>query len=403
MADVVIEDAAVSYIHFVARRAGVFWTSFRVGYLIYADSLYDLKYKKTTDGGATWGSAINIRTGRVVDFDCWADWQTAGDAGTKIHIAYLDTDTDDVRYVYLDTSNDTIGGDDLIEACQGSGELDLSYGTIYHWLSITKTRGGNLAVVLRYTDSLAALFYGFYTSPDGDTWTSENTLWEAAKDYVLLFPSNEADNQDIWAIFWDIDANEISLKTYDDSGNSWSEQLISASMADTSYKQMGGAIRLSDGHLIFAAWSEYSAATADLMVWDINGAGSITAKTNVITDTNEYFLASVFINQVNGDIYVAYAGGTDTTTLVAVFYQKSVDGGANWGGQTALQADVEDDEKWISAGAMKASWGGKFQPVWFNDDLNDLFTNIDNGISIMPTSYAVADGDLIGIGIIRKS
>ncbi|GAH63943.1 unnamed protein product, partial [marine sediment metagenome] len=103
------------------------------------------------------------------------------------------------------------------------------------------------------------------------------------------------------------------------------------------------------------------------------------------------------------DIYVAYTGGTDTTSLVAAFYQKSVDGGASWGGQAALQADVEDDERWISAGAMKASWGGKFQPFWFNDDLNDLFTNTDNGVLIWAVSLPVADGDLIGIGIIRKS
>ncbi len=403
MADVVIEDAASSFVYALAKRSGIFWTSLTVGYVIYSDSLFDLTYRKTVDGGATWGGAVNIRTGRVIKYDCWADWQTVSDAGTKIHIAYLDTDTDDIRYVYLDTSDDSIGGDVLIEACQGTGAFDVSYGVSYHGLSITKTRGGNLAVALRYTDDGAAVFYGFYTSPDATTWTSKTAPWEADADYILLFPGNEADNQDIWATFWDVDAQEISLKTYDDSGNSWSEQLISASMSSAVYLQMGGAIRLSDGHLIFAAWNIYSAATADLMTWDINGAGSITAKTNVITDTNEYFLVSVFINQVNDDIYVAYTGGTDTTSLVAAFYQKSVDGGASWGGQAALQADVEDDERWISAGAMKASWGGKFQPFWFNDDLNDLFTNTDNGVLIWAVSLPVADGDLIGIGIIRKS
>ncbi|GAI44710.1 unnamed protein product, partial [marine sediment metagenome] len=237
-------------------------------------------------------------------------------------------------------------------------------------------------------------------------WTSEESPWEADSHYILLFPGNEADNQDVWAIFWDASADEISLKTYDDSGNSWSEQLISASMTESSaHLQMDGAVRLSDGHLIFAAWSQYDNAAADLMVWDINGAGSITAKTNVITDTAEYFAVSVFINQVNDDIYVAYVGGTTAGSLVAAFYQKSVDGGASWGGQTALQADAEDDMRWISAGAIKAAWGGKFQPFWFNDDANELLTNTDNGISIpvTPVPTPVADGDLIGIAVIRKS
>ncbi|GAH20919.1 unnamed protein product, partial [marine sediment metagenome] len=221
----------------------------------------------------------------------------------------------------------------------------------------------------------------------------------------LLFPGNEADNQDVWATFWDASANEISLKTYDDSENSWSEQLISASMIETGHTlQMDGQIRLSDGHLIFAAWSQYDNADSDLMVWDINGAGSITAKTNVITDTAEYFLVSVFINQVNDDVYVAYVGGTAAGSLVKALYKKSVDDGANWGSEIALQADAEDNEKWISAGAAKVAWGGKFQPVWFNDDDNDLFTNVDNGISIAPPPAPPAPvGDLIGIAIIKKS
>ena len=405
MADVWI-SGIYTFFHLVATRGGVFWTSPTVGYVIYTDSNLDLKYNKTTDGGATWGGAVNIRTGDVRSFDCWADWQTAGDAGTKIHIAYVDVSSDDVRYVYLDTSGDSIGGDDLIEACQGTGSMLVELSRIYFHITITKTRGGNLAVAFRYKDSNEIAFYGFYTSPDGDTWTSEESPWEADSDYILLFPGNEADNQDVWAVFWDWSANEISLKTYDDSGNSWSEQLISASMSyESAFLQMDGAIRLSDGHLIFAAWSQYDNAAADLMVWDINGAGSITAKTNVITDTAEYFLCSVFINQVNDDIYIAYVGGTIAGSPVAAFYQKSVDGGANWGGQTALQADAEDDMRWISAGAIKAAWGGKFQPFWFNDDANELLTNTDNGISIpvTPVPTPVADGDLIGIGIIRKS
>jgi len=383
MADITIDDLAYGTLHEMAMRAGPFWTSPVVGYVIYADAYSDLLYRKTLDGGATWEAAVNIKTEYILMQDCWADWQTAGDAGTKIHIAYIGSDGDDVRYVYLDTSSDTIGGDVQIEAVQGTGLLGNTSGRSNFHVSIAKTRGGNLAVALHYMDSGNSHFYSFYTSPDGITWTIKASPWEADLDYILLFPGNEADNQDLWATFWDRSTDEISLKTYDNSGNSWSEQLISGSMVESAkYEQMDGTIRLSDGHLIFAAWNLWDDAAADLMVWDINGAASITAKTNVLTDSAGSFLVSVFINQVNDDIYVTYMKGTDVELEVAAFYQKSVNGGANWGGQTVLQADVEDDERWVSAGAIKATWFGKFQPYWFNDDLNDLFTNTDNGIPI---------------------
>ncbi len=401
MADVTIEDVAYNVTYRGSLRGGPFWTSTTVGYVIYPNDSADLVYRKTVNGGANWGAAQVVAAAAAcasISHDCWADWQTLGDAGTKIHIAYMSLDLDQIRYVYLDTSDDSVGGDDLIEACQGTGLIGASTGFGNSMVSISKTRGGNLVVALQYRDSNLTYFSSFYTSPDADTWTSKANPYEALLDKCLLLPGNEADNQDVWGVYWDADAEEISLKTFDDSGNSWSEQAISGGMIPHPlHMQMDGAIRLSDGHLILAAWSAYNAGTADLMTWDINGAGSITAKTNIITDTAEYALVSVFVNQANDDIYVAYAGGTDWTTLVKVFYQLSQNGGANWDGQAAMQANAEDDERWIRAGAAKKEWGGKFQPVWFNDDLNDLFTNADNGISIAAVVAAGWSHKFLGV------
>jgi len=409
IADITIEAAASTFQMSKAVRGGVFWTSPTVGYVIYLDANQDLVYSKTADGGANWAAAAPIAgatVGNILHYDCYADWQTVGDAGTKIHIAYISLDLNEINYVYLDTNDDSVGGDDLIEACQGSGTFISTFGFSYNMASITKTRGGNLAVALKYRDNIGGLYNSFYTSPDADIWTSKASPYtgEAAGDYCLLFPGNEADNQDIWAVFWDADADEISLKTFDNSENSWGEQSISLNMAESaSYLQMDGAIRLSDGHLIFAAWDMFDWDFASLRTWDINGAGSITPKAIVIAVTPEYFLCSVFINQVNDDIYVAYVGGTTAESLVAAFYQKSVNGGANWLGQTAMQADAEDDMRWISCGAVKATWGGKFQPVWFDDDDNDIFTNVDNGISIAASGVPVGGGAqniVVGAGVV---
>lgn len=394
MADVTIDNNASSILDKGAVRGGIFWTSPTVGYIIYADTSHDLVYKKTSDGGATWAVHVDIAAPGACatpGYDCYADWQTAGDAGTKIHIAYVDADDNEIRYIYLDTSNDSVGGLDTIEACQGTGVFRGGFQYNVTLISITKTRGGNLAIAFKYQDNSPAYFYGFYTSPDATTWTSKTNPYAAGGDYCLLFPGNETDNQDIWAAYWDISEDDILLRTFDNSGNSWSAgTAINADMVETtSFLNMDGAVRLSDGHLLFVAWNLYDNANADLKAWDINGEGSITAKTDVLTDSAESFLVSVFINQATNDIYITYMIGTAISSLVAVFYKKSTDGGANWGVQSAIQANAEDDERWISSGAVKVTWGGKFLPVWFNNDLYDLYVNTDNGISIPAVSGVV--------------
>lgn len=397
MADITIATDAHTVSHIMGTHGGPFWRSTLIGYAFYTDDSQDLICRKTTDGGATWGSPIIITPDSQKGFfwDCYADWQTEGDAGTKIHIVYMEMDEGSMAYRYFDTSTDTVSDPaGHVETCQGSGQFHAQVSREKCCTSITKTRGGNLAIALRYHDNLDAAFYSFYTSSDGSAWNSKTSPWEADSDYMQLYPGNEADTQDIWAAFWDISANAISLKTYDDSGNSWSEQAIVSSMAESgTYLQWDGQIRLSDGHLIFAAWDALGySGTANLMVWDINGASSITAKTNLIADTQHYFLASIFVNQINDDIYVAYIGGTGILSEVTAVYKKSTDGGSTWGSQTAMQADAEDDERWIGAGCLKAAWGGKFQPFWYNDDLEDLFCSTDNAISIalaaVPTATA---------------
>jgi len=305
-----------------------------------------------------------------------------------------------VDYIYLDTNGDSVGGKDTIKAAGAA--FSGGPGSDYQYVSICKARGGNICVAYRYKLA-AGVTEGFATSPDGDTWTDEAIPWEGSyPDLLLLFAGNEADNQDIWAAYMDDGASELSLKTYDDSGNSWSEQSIDASVVQNEYyRNFDGQLRLSDGHLILPYHNNHDNAANDLRCVDINGAGSITQKTDLITNEAENVKCSVFINQVNDDIYVAYLAGGSWSSEVTCVYQKSSNGGTAWGGETAYQADAVDDHKWLSAGCMKAAWGGFFQPVFWDDDDKDLFVNVDNDVAIAaaggPTDYPISSIVYIGV------
>lgn len=378
-ADITIESAATFYANYFAR-GGIFWTSPTVGYVIYIKSGDDLVYRKTSDGGATWGAAVSILAGVVYAYDCYADWQVAGDAGTKIHIALTDSTTDDLIYASLDTATDTLVTDSIATPAT----LGDYYNLPTTMVSITKTRGGKIDVAAQYwNDAYTVQTQVFYTSPDGDTWTSKTSPWEASpsSNCLLLYPANLADNNDIWAVFLDITNSAISLKTYDDSANSWSEAAIAAMTNIGLYLQFDGAVRLSDGHLILVYWNLYDNAAADLYCWDITDKDTITAKTNLITNTSEYFLCSVLIDQNTDDVYVAYVGGAAAASDVHARMQHSHDGGGTWSGDAAISV-TNDDHKWISAGAIKATWGGNVMPVWCNDDTDDILCNVDNSVAI---------------------
>ena len=300
-----------------------------------------LLWSKSSDNGMTWsvpGAALASVT--VNAMSVWYDRWTQGDSGTRIHIAALDVGGDDVRYAYLDTANDTIGGAVVVFA-------GASFTTAV--CSMTKARGGYLYIGF---DGDTGTEKGFYRSVDaGANWTSRtDSLNEATPtgDVYQLMPGNYADNQDIDAVFWDASATEISLKVYDDSANSWAESSISGSMTGvskaTAGPQLSASIRHSDGHLILVAWNSRDVGTADLKCWDINGSGSIVAKTDVVTNADDCQAALLSIDQSTDHLYVFYLGKSDGSevvgTAVGAYFKVSTDGATTWGAEQTLISET---------------------------------------------------------------
>ncbi len=388
-ADVTIDSAAILGTSRGTRNT--VFISTLVGYHFFVDDDSDLSYLKTTDGGASWTGLTDIKAAEtIVGFDVWYDKWTPGDTGTKIHIWYVGTGADDIIYESLDTANNDAQTSEVIAF---NGATAVAGRGVF--VSGAKMRGGNLYVAF---DIDAGAEKGVRRSTDGGAnWTiryttgTTDTIIEATLDQGLVFPGNEADNQDMWLLYHDASADALTLKVHDDSANSTSESstivtLVENTTDGTGQYGFAGSIRHSDGHLLVVTETEYDTATADMRTWDINGSGSITEKTAISTDIDDQYYPQIYIDQSSGEIRVAYIGkrdGTDTLgTTNGVYYTTSTDGMANWSSGDTTYSATSSDWRNLWTPLM----GPRFIIVWRDLSSQAIMTNYDNSIpNVAPT------------------
>lgn len=386
MADTLVDGNVASDLGTRVSLWGVYWSDINNGVIIYVDNGLDLAKRITDDTGATWTKEV-IFSGNVRNTACWYDKETPGDSGTLLHIAWLDSDTSNCYYRTVDLSDDTLGTERIID----SG-ITVSTSSTQNRIAITKAVNGNLIVAFSTQSEIEC-----YRSVDsGANWTDRADPFEVAnqEDWLLLFSADTGDNADVCGCFWDRSANEISLKMYDDSANTWTETLISGSMTDTqSFMNMDGCVKHSNNHIIFAAHSNDADASNDLMTWDLTvnsiASPTITAKTNIFTDQVASSQITIFVDQNNNDIYAAYLKGGSWQSTVDAVYHISTDGMTTWGSEQVYSEASADDIRLIQSGRTVGSVGGRYQPTFYNDDLKDIFVNLTNDVEI--TGGAVAE------------
>jgi hypothetical protein len=283
-----------------------------------------------------------------------------------------------VWYRPLDTSDDSLGTETVI-----FDAVTIGTNQTGQHVSITKSRGGHLYASANVDNGTEV---GFFRSDDaGATWDTLTEDYEAAPDTMMLLPGGLADNQDIWAVYNDASANAVTLKTYDASGDTWTESATIVTQVENSsvtvgYYPWGASIRPSDNHLILAIWTERDAATGDFRVFDIADGATITEKTALATDKDDSYFPQVYIDPADR-IYVSYTGkldGSETLgTTVNVYYAVSTDGGTTWASTDNLVSET--------GGNIVQNYaplnGQRFLVVWCFDDTNDSYvTNATNSV-----------------------
>jgi len=359
---------------------GPYWVTDQIGALIFIDTFQRLLYSRTTDGGATWSSTV-FGSAQVRRCAVWFDKETPGDTGDEIHVAWLESNFDDAIYRAYNISTDTFKTQRFIDTTN-----TVSSTAANNRLSITKTKSGNVIAVYSTQSEVEC-----YKSSDqfATTPTACADIYETAtqEDWVLLFPANTTDDNDAMGMFWDRSANQLSVKMYDDSADTWTEKTLSPTMTDdTQHINMDGAVRHSDGHLLFAAHSNDDNASDDLLTFDINAnsisAPSTISRASIFVNTQERAQVGVIVNQQNDDVYLAYFKGGTWQSTVDVVYHKSTDGMVSWGTEQAFSQGAADDRRIMNGTRSITDDGGIVMWSWFNDDIGKVVVNVANSISI---------------------
>ena len=315
-------------------------------YYVYIDTGSDVSFRKSSDGGLTWGNPVIVFAGTATQLSIWYDrWSDI--AAGLIHCAYAESATDDILYRTIDTeSSDALSTQTVVflGASTAAGAM----------LSITRARGGNV-YVKGCIDAGAE--GGFFRLPNANVpsgaWDAARTNTEAlaTQDMAILVPGFAADNQDIMCIFWDVSANEISRYVHDDSANSWAETSISTGMVEqvaaTSFPHFAAAVDIANSQIVLIAWNGVDTANQDLLGWTVTES-AITAFTTsvVLNGTDDQALAALGIDTSTGYWWAYYAGKSDGSetwlTSVNIYCKCSKDSGATWGPETVLTTRAAD-------------------------------------------------------------
>lgn len=351
---------------------GPFWISETTAAIVYHDSGDDPSYRCTTNGGVSFTADADFEATTLEHLTTYFD-------GTLVHVVWSNSaGTDDVTYANLNISTCTPSTPVQVEATTFTGS------SIDHRLAIGKSASGLL--YLAY--NTAAVNRAWVSDDTGATWSAIATLYDSATvvDYALIKPANTANDDDVAAVYWDID-DGVYIRMYDASANSWTESSVQGSVTgDSQYYNIDAAVRESDGAILVAFHNAPDNAADDIQTFEIipNSIASptVTAKTNVVTNVAESAQIALMIDQGSEDVYVAYLkGNTNWQIDTDLVYHVSTDAMSTWGSEQAY-SETTDDIRNLSAGNTVSTAGGYFQPLFYNDDLTSLWNNLVNDVAI---------------------
>jgi len=368
------------------------FTSQSTGYTFYSDSTRYCAYSKTTNGGTSWGEAVNVYTtsATCVGISVWYDRWTPGDTtGNLIHIANIDTTNDDIFYRTLDTSTDTLSaaGVNITSGLTYTGTLGAGTNTPP---AITKATDGALyAAISDATDNMALRCTTTCTT--ATNWSvSEPASWAVGNDSQRMVPMLSGGVMFMW---WDISAtsNDIKYAIWNGSWGAWQNR--TTALDNTTYDASWGADidpSTGDVYLAYANSAGTLGTDDDVMVMKYSySGGTWSTLTNVVTNSacaggTTCGITGVKITRDNtsGELFVMYTAQATAGTASTgnVYLKESTDDGSTWGPELGPLYSTNDD---IYGARLNLQPGDRIYATWYAATPDDLF-----GRPIDPHTYS---------------
>ncbi len=368
----------------------------------------ELQWRKSTDGGATWGSANSIDAVQTwTNFDIWFDrWTPDDTTGNTIHIIATNTDLDLSTYF-------TLGVDDDLAEANNDVDIVASPGALNSTASPTICKAIDGDIYVGWLVSATAVGAHFYRSADsGATWGSiyGRTEWDidtdSATDIIQLIPLKTDD--DILCVFVDDSGNDIYSIRYDGTATDATGWDASVVEVESNQIQQGtpGAFKYyncavddnGDVHLVWFTQTPFS--TPSNIIYNSYDESASTWGTEVKifnplsstgVDLLETGSVDICYDKIDGTLFVAVIMGA-TQSNVDKWLTQSYDGGVTWGQLVNLGAGSLGVDDWREFSLPKAllHTDNKLCMVSFNDDANDI-ESLSGGIVLLRKSGTVVD------------
>lgn len=344
------------------------------GYTFYKDSNSQCVYSKTTDAGASWGTAVTVDN----QTDClkivvWYDRWTPGDlTGTNIHIATMDSGDDALFYNSLDTASDTLLlGSSPVNATVNSGQVP-TFTDSLNAHTITKATDGSVYLAANDNSDSYAVSCAINCNTTAG-WSEVGTSpFDARNDYNLLMPLAGGD---ILVINRDTSADDIRSAVW--NGTVWSGWTTIDANADddTNYDvSMSAAVDKTTGNVLLAYVSDIGPGnSADDIRTAVYSSGAWSAGGDVITDAaGSLSSVAIGIDENTSDVYVTYVltstlGDSSTGDM---FWKQSTNNMTSWGTQQGPLNSVQGDFYGISLNLYDAE---RIYATWFEAAGSDRF------------------------------